>query len=50
MNFATATASELAAAGYVVTPLAPKKAPKRSAFGTKTAKGTKTDKSAWAKF
>jgi hypothetical protein len=50
MNFATATASELAAAGYVVTPVAPKKAPKHSLLGTKSAKGKRQDQSAWAKY
>ena len=50
INFATATAEQLAAAGYKVSHVAPKKAPTRSAFGTKSAKGGKQDKSAWARF
>ena len=50
INFATATAEQLAAAGYKVSHVAPQKAPARSLLGTKSAKGGKQDKSAWARF
>jgi hypothetical protein len=49
INFATATAEQLAAAGYVVRQLPPKKAPARSLLGTKGSKGARHDLSAWGR-
>ncbi len=48
INFATATAEQLAAAGYKVSHVAPKKAPARSMLGTKQSKRNRQDQSAWA--
>jgi len=48
INFATATAEQLTAAGYKVTTLAPQKAPTRSLLGTKQSKRNRQDQSAWA--
>ena len=48
INFATATAEQLAAAGYKVSHVAPKKAPTRSLLGTKQGKRNRRDQSAWA--
>lgn len=48
INFATATAEQLAAAGYKFQKVAPKKAPTRSLLGTKKSKRNRQDQSAWA--
>jgi hypothetical protein len=50
INFATATAEQLAAAGFVVKQLPVKQAPARSVLGTRSSKSARQDQSAWARF
>ena len=48
INLATATAQQLAEAGYRVTAVPAQKAPARSLLGTKSSKSKRHDQSGWA--
>jgi len=49
INFATATAEQLEAAGFTVKMMPAQKAPARSLLGTKSSKKVRQDQSGWAR-
>ena len=49
INFATATAEQLEAAGFTVKTMPAQKAPARSLLGTKSSKKARQDQSGWAR-